>query len=340
MKIRIIGQTGEAVMPLRTSGPWLAFSDQLISSSNEIVQTNFGQKIDALIANSYSSESIAECEMNDLPKKRRVLVLWEPRINNPKTYSKKILENYGKIYTPSVDWAKKIEAEFFNWPQLDLKKSKPSFSNWNSRENKAVVVLANKFSASKGELYSLRRGVAYHSQNDGILDLFGDKWNSGPLYDLAHYLYAFLKTPLKDFDLSSNKFLMKKYNSYKGFTTDKILEMSKYRISLVMENSGDYVSEKLFDSVSSGAITIYVGPNIEKYGLDKKSVIQCNPDVTEIINTIKQIQSISVGNQLKMAKLQYISLLKSADKWDGKEVLKDLAVRINRYLKTTTKVST
>ena len=340
MKIRIVGQAGEAVMPLRASGPWLAFSDQLIGSSNEIVQTNFGQKIDALIANSYSSKSLAECEMNKLPKKRRILVLWEPSINNPKTYSEKILQNYGKIYAPSVDWAKKIQGEFFNWPQLDLRKSKPNFSNWNKRENKAVVVLANKFSASKGQLYSLRRGVAYYSQSDDVLDLFGDKWNSGALYDLGHYLYAFLKTPLKDFDCSSNKFMMKKYKNYKGFTPNKIPEMSKYRISLVIENSADYVSEKLFDSVSSGAITIYVGPNIEKYGLDQKSVIQCNPDVTEIIETIKHIQSISADNQLKIAESQYISLLKSADKWDGKVVLKDLAVRINRYLKTTTKVST
>jgi hypothetical protein len=339
MKIRLVGHSGEAVMPVGRVGPWFDFLNTLKSFSNDIAENNYGELIEALVANSHSLEAIKECDLNKVPKDRRILILWEPKIVNPKTYARKTLKNYGKIFTPSVDWAEKINAESFFWPQLDLENYQPDFSNWEERENKASIVLANKFSACKGELYSLRREIAYRTQDNDLLDLYGSKWNLGLIYDFRHYFGNVVRTPFGDIRVRSCRYLMRKFRNFKGLSKDKFKTMENYRISVVIENSADYVSEKLFDSVASGAITIYVGPRIEKYGLDGNSVIHCEPNSKEVMKRIRYLQSIPLDEQLKIAQLQYSSLLKSSASWECHEVLRDLASRINRYLASTESIS-
>jgi hypothetical protein len=97
MRIRLIGHLREDVMPVGIEGPWFDFKNTLENFQNNIVEKTFGEHIDALIANSHSTNGIKECDVSNVPKNRRVLILWEPKIVKPKTYSKKILNNYGKI---------------------------------------------------------------------------------------------------------------------------------------------------------------------------------------------------------------------------------------------------
>jgi hypothetical protein len=335
MIIRLVGHLTEAVMPVGSAGPWFNFKRTLKSYSNEITEANYGAQIDALVANSHSSEAINECDYSNVPKNRRILILWEPKIVNPITYSKKTLDNYGKIFTPSVDWAEKIGAESFLWPQLDLKIHKPNFTNWDQRLNKASIVLANKFSACEGELYSLRREIAFKTQDQGLLDLYGSKWNLGVVYDFRHYFGNLVRTPLNDISFLSFRYLMRKFRNYKGLSEDKFRTMENYRISVVFENSADYVSEKLFDSVSSGAITIYVGPDIERYGLNGNSVIQTKASAEEIIKIVRNLQSKTIDEQREIARNQYNSLLNTADDWECNLVLTKLARDINSYLAST-----
>lgn len=323
-------------MPVGSAGPWFNFARTLKSDSNEIIEANYGEKIDALVSNSHSFNAIKECDTNNVPKSRRILVLWEPKTVNPATYSKKTLENYGKIFTPSVDWAEKIHADSFLWPQLDLKVHKPDFANWDQRLNKASIVLANKFSACKGELYSLRREIAFKTQDQNLLDLYGSKWNLGAIYDFRHYFGNLLRTPLNDISFESFKYLMRNFRNFRGLSEDKFKTMENYRISVVIENSADYVSEKLFDSVSSGAITIYVGPDLEKYGISSESAIQTKASSEEIIKVVRDLQSKSTIDQRKIAKNQYNSLLITADDWECNLVLTNLARDINSYLASTT----
>jgi hypothetical protein len=335
MKIRLVGHLREAVMPVGSAGPWFNFTSTLKNYSNEITEANYGEQIDALVSNSHSSDALKECDFNNVPKNRRIFVLWEPKIVKPTTYSKKTLDNYGKIFTPSVDWAAKIDAESFLWPQLDLKVNKPNFANWDQRLNKASIVLANKFSACKGELYSLRRQIAFKTQDQDLLDLYGGKWNLGAVYDFRHYFGNLVRTPLSNISFLSSRYLMRKFRNYKGLSEDKFQTMAKYRISVVIENSADYVSEKLFDSISSGAITIYVGPDIEKYGISVDSAIQAKASAKEIIKIVRNLQSKTIDEQREIAKNQYNSLLTTADEWECNLVLTKLARDINSYLEST-----
>jgi hypothetical protein len=335
MKIRLVGHLREAVMPVGSAGPWFDFTRTLKSYSNQITEANYGEQIDALIANSHSPNAIKDCDFSNVPKNRRILILWEPKIVNPVTYSKKTLDNYGKIFTPSVDWAEKIGAESFFWPQLDLKIHKPNFNNWDQRINKASIVLANKFSACRGELYSLRREIAFKTQDQDLLDLYGSKWNLGVIYDFRHYFGNLLRTPWNDISALSCRYLMRKFRNFRGLSEDKFKTMENYSISVVIENSADYVSEKLFDSISSGAITIYVGPDLEKYGISGDSAIQTEASAEEVIKVVRNLQSKTINDQREIARKQYNSLLNTADDWECNFVLTKLAHDINSYLVST-----
>ena len=68
MKIRLVGHLREAVMPVGSAGPWFNFTSTLKSYSNKIIEGNYGEQIDALVANSHSSNALNECDFNNVPK--------------------------------------------------------------------------------------------------------------------------------------------------------------------------------------------------------------------------------------------------------------------------------
>ncbi len=335
MNIRMVGHSKNPIMNVGDEGPWHEFQRTLEESGHKVSTEAFGSKNDCLIANSHSKDALLECDANKVPINRRILVLWEPKIVIPKVYRRKILRLYGKIYAPSPDWSEKVNGEVFKWPQLNLRSHKPNYENWSSRNNKSVMVLANKFSASRGEQYSLRRELNFLCEEKNILDLYGTKWNEGNLYNLRSYVGALLRTPILNIDLRSAKLIMKTFSNFKGHCDNKRETTSKYAISIVTENSSDYISEKLFDSVSSGAITIYIGPGLERFGLDRDSAIQTAPSAEEIVKVVRQLQSKTVDQQRKIAETQYNSLLKAADNWEGNLVLTKLAKDIHSYLEST-----
>ena len=45
MRIRVVGQAGEALFPFNDSGPWAKFRDILITRKDVLVTQKFGQKI-------------------------------------------------------------------------------------------------------------------------------------------------------------------------------------------------------------------------------------------------------------------------------------------------------
>lgn len=334
MKIRLIGHSKNPTMNVGADGPWYEFKKTLEKFGHEISTDNFGAKNDCLIANSHSKDAIFECDGNKIPIKRRILILWEPDVVVPRVYKKKILKQYGKVYTPSVNWSKKVSGEVFKWPQLNLIDYKQSYENWESRNNKAVMVLANKFSAVQGEQYSLRRELNMLSTDNNTLDLYGAKWGEGNSYNLRHYFGSLVRTPILSINPRSAKLLRKSFSNFKGLSENKFSTISQYAISVVIENSSDYISEKLFDSVASGAITIYVGPDIMRYGLSGDSVIQSSASAKEIIRIIRNLQSKTINEQRKIAKNQYNSLLKTANEWECNLVLTKLARDINFYLES------
>ena len=76
------------------------------------------------------------------------------------------------------------------------------------------------------------------------------------------------------------------YPSYKGRVENKLLELSKFKYAIVIENEADFVSEKLFDAIAAKCVPIYVGPDLSMYEHLNKCVIALPANHKELLNFI------------------------------------------------------
>lgn len=330
MKIRVVGHGGESAFPFGTSGPWTEFRNEIISQGHQISDSSFGAEVDALISHRHSTEALREADHNGVPHSRRALVVWEPEIVDKERYSREVLKQYGVVYAPSPIWASKVSGKSFRWPQDAVVGIAPK-EDWIKRKNKFVIVQGNKISARKGELYSLRRKVIQGLKED--IDLYGTNWNKGIGFDWSHWSVSALNSNPREISLNSISGLGRHYVNYFGETSHKRATLVDYRLAIVIENSSDFVSEKLFDAVSAGCLVVYVGPPLAEFDIDKSSLIVCSESRSEIMKACLKIQELNVIDQYHMAHEQNTSLKTISDLWENTKVLKLLAHDILKDMK-------
>jgi len=326
MKIRITGHAGEAVFPFGLEGPWKQFEKVIEERGHLICRKDFSESADAIIANSFDSNVRNFISNSRIPKSRRILVLWEPYIVEKTRYQPRVLDLFGTVFAPSIDWAERVSGQAFPWPQ-DNFSDETIFNDWSSRINRVVVIQGNKFSATKGELYSARRRVL-KSLNENELSLFGTNWNKGMKFDWWHWSRSLKNTSLREFSLKSSYGIGRKYCQYGGGVSDKTETLRKFQISLVIENSPDFISEKLFDSVRSGCVTIYLGPSLEKYGLSSESAIEVSNNPKKIAELVQSLIKISNSERRVLAVKQFRALQPSLQDWNNYEVLSSMAQKM------------
>ena len=214
----------------------------------------------------------------------KVLIRQEPSIVIKETYTKAQTEKFDHII--DVGKVEKSENSVINWPQ-DLSEK---FSQIDGRLEKIVVINSNLLSLAKEENYSLRRKVVLEIED---LDLYGRQWNNGFRAKVLTLIKEFKKYGFK---IHNIKFLGVKsyfrfFSNYLGEVDDKKEVLSKYKYSIVIENSSDYLSEKLFDVMFSGCIPIYVGPNLANYEIPDYLYIQAKPEISDIKEKILKAKS-------------------------------------------------
>lgn len=220
-------------------------------------------KIDRLLLNSLGNHVF------------KVLVRQEPKVV--------VMENYTKGHTEKFNHIIDVgkigigEISVINWPQ-DLS---VNIDVTNDKSEKIVMINSNLLSLSKGENYSLRRQVAIEIQD---LDLYGRQWNNkfrAKLLTLIKEVkkYRFQIHNIRFYGLKN---YFRVFSNYLGEVGDKRKMLSKYKYSIVIENSSDFLSEKIFDAICSGCIPIYVGPNLVNYEIPDYLYLQARPDLLDI----------------------------------------------------------
>ncbi len=317
------GHSGEDVFPFGENGPWKEFENSILNRGHTICRGGFSETPDAIIANSYSSQIERHMRISGIPMNKRVLINWEPFIVERERYTKKVLSKFGNHYAPSIYWAERTGGKAFNWPQDEIK-DLGVFENWESRTSRAVMIQGNKFSARQGELYSLRRKVLKEMKLDE-LSLFGTNWNAGLKFDWWHWSSSLLNSRIHEISLKSIQGIGAKYSSYKGVTENKFETLGAHAISIVIENSGDFVSEKLFDSVRAGCVSVYVGPNLREFGIPRESAICVEGNPKKLAKKIRELQGMSKSDLKTIAVDQFSNLSKVSEKWINFRVLSNLA---------------
>jgi hypothetical protein len=237
-----------------------------------------------------------------------------------------VSRDYGNIfYLGAVNGTKLAN----KWP-YDHPTGTSTSPHRDHRQNRVVAIAGWRVSFIKGSLYSLRASAFEKLE----VDLFGRGWESSVLQRtkeiLANlFIAAFY---LRDFSLNVEQ-ITRKPRNFMGQASDKLATSSRYKASLVIENSIDYFSEKLFDALVARTIPVYCGPDPALLGVPEGLVIWCQPN----------LESIRSG--LEIAKLaDYDSWSSLLDTWlkefdDGsplranqvwKEIVEQISSRINR----------
>ncbi len=325
MKIRITGQSGEHLFPFESSGPWQTFKRKIVEQGHTIVVEGVELLTDALISHTHSKAYVKEAKRNQVPISKRILVIWEPRVAKSKNYSKRVLNQYGKIYAPSPIWASGVKGSEFKWPQDEVREIE-DFENWFNREDKFIVIQANKFSSLDGELYSFRRKVLLELSPH--IHLFGKNWNQGRLKDFWLWMKSAVRNFPSRISLKTLYGLGKAQKSFQGVSRNKMDTLTRYKFAIVIENSADFVSEKLFDCISAGCLVLYVGPNLDEFDIRDHDLFLCSPDIEDVTKTVHEILGLNQRDQYAIARSQNSAFCRISKDWENSNVLGLLAQNI------------
>ena len=239
----------------------------------------------------------------------KVLVRNEPLIVIPQNYKARNT----KLFDLVIDIGKQHNSKniVLNWPQ-DLS---TFHFNPTNRLGRMVVINSNLLSLKLGENYSLRRRAI---KNIKELDLYGYQWNNSFKTKIGVILKEFRKSifSLNSFYLNGLKYYMSNFENYLGPVSNKKATLAKYKYSLIIENSSDYVSEKLFDSLTAGCIPLYVGPRLTKFAIPTHLVFQAEPNLDSIKRQI--MEAHKVDYQIWLDKLQaWLTDSKTQKSWSN-----------------------
>ena len=207
---------------------------------------------------------------------KSVLVVQEPRVVLPQHSKPSILTRFDAV----LRIGRPNEIPPLKWPQS----WRTVFRN-PDRIQSAVMINSDKWSFVPGHLYWLRAALAVQSKN---LVVYGYGWERPYITRLSHRLFELARI-LSTGTMPSLKGLKNSLTvpiTYHGETRDKVSQMSNYAVAVVIENSREFLSEKLFDAWFAGCVPVYVGPNIETMGIPPQLVIQSNPDISAIQEAI------------------------------------------------------
>lgn len=216
-------------------------------------------------------------------KRFNILFRSEPECIIPSGYKEETLDAYGKVLTFGKPRTSP-NCEF--WPQFW---SKPVYFKSN-RTEKMALINANKLNFHKTEMYSLRRKAA-HSLKE--VELFGLNWNISLIAKVKIFLIELSKDPIRNvfaFPFHIDKWF-RRWPEIES-PIDKIKVLQNYKFALVIENSETYMSEKLFDALTSGCIPIYVGPDVRDFDIPPDLVMQSPASVSGIRAAYEKAKSM------------------------------------------------
>lgn len=220
-----------------------------------------------------------------------VLIMNEPCVVIPAHADSKVLALFDRI----IRVGRPPSAGGLPWPQTW--RLEP---NRGSRANKAVIVNADKWSFIGGQLYWLRAAIAGRNSD---IDVYGPGWDRATYARFAHRIFDLGRTIVNGRLPSSRglRYLLTRVKAHKGTTVDKIHTMAEYKIAIVIENSDELMTEKLFDAFFAGCIPVYVGPPVGKFGIPEELVIQAPPNIQGL--------NAGISRALEMNSKEYSSLL-------------------------------
>jgi hypothetical protein len=251
------------------------------------------------------------------------LIRQEPAVVCPANFSTFAVNNFSKIIDvgrKSVDSTLSVP-----WPQTLPPKPPKAFNVESRIAAKPVLMNANKLSFVSGELYSLRRKLIHVEP----LALYGPSWDSNighRIRTLAGEALIFSKSQ-KKLSRSALSEWFNQHPNYMGIADVKSEVLSQFKVAVAIENSPEYMSEKLLDAILAGCIPVYVGPSVADFGIPHGLVLESEPNVAAISKAITQAKEMDYDSWAERA-LTYLENPLTFSYWSPERIFSEISQHI------------
>lgn len=292
----------------------------------ELLSPAIDSSIRKIVCIDYSSSVAAEIKKLGLDPKDCTLVRMEPSVVLPANFSRSRHSQFGKVITVGgCDLQDSISVPWpLVWPSVpELEKLRNT-----ERVERVVLINGNKMSFVRGELYYLRRRAIKAIAN---LDLYGTQWDSKLASRLVIAAKSFAQAilSLKIPRPSGLTLWFSNYPKSKGSVVDKLATMAQYKYALVIENSAEYMSEKLMESLFAGCMPIYVGPDPEIFGIPKDLVIRAQPNLRSIQEALLEAEGRNIDEFHSKLRV-FLSSSEVRDLWDHRRVFELILEKVQK----------
>lgn len=269
-------------------------------------------------------------ELQALPKEvNRVLVRNEPKVVRPQNHKPALLREID--FVVDVGRPPSTKSIQVNWPQTwDLSLLESPQARDSIRSNRVSLINANKLSFVPGELYSLRRQLVTRS---GKVDTWGPGWKLNLSRKVVTALKEFVIAIRHGAGISTTslKGWLNRPRTHLGLSANKLKTLSSYNYSLVIENSMEFMSEKLFDSLFAGTYPIYVGPRLELFGIPSFVAAQASADFESVTRALESASEVDLASWRRMT-LEWLQSEGIEQAWASNHVFEQIVDTIDREL--------
>lgn len=262
--------------------------DRLVREGHVCTEVrSWNESTDVLISLDCSAMGMLRANRLRLPRNRKILMVMEPLVTAPALTSGRMVQGFGQIFAASPLWARQLGGQSFLWPQaVSPDRVDPVGSRYA-----ATLINADKRSAARHSLYGFRRSVIREFDRHGVpLAVIGHGWRDPSYRRVDKGVRACAKSIMfaqvpNVAEAFSDLRLEPKWPL--GVVHSKRQALTLAPVSVVIENSADYVSEKLFDVMRCGIPAVYVGPALGNFGIPSAVVLQVRPDPAEVLEAIR-----------------------------------------------------
>jgi hypothetical protein len=120
-----------------------------------------------------------------------------------------------------------------------------------------------------------------------------------------------------------------------GPSEDKLTTLARYDYSLVIENSTDYMSEKLFDCLFTGTLPVYVGPDPTSFGIPEFVAIHSQPNIQAVKDSMELAKKVDLQEWRRLV-LAWLNSEGIEQMWSGPFVLEKILETLDEKLFDTT----
>ena len=328
---------------------WQPFINLLINRNYQLVEHLNG---DFLIAINHNRIKVARFKRR-YPERPTILIRTEPPAVFPKQYELDVVTQYGLVITlggnrniSSGNFNKHYPYFYFENPNLfnssdkslnETVKSNKRLSlysekHWQTRTILCSYIASNKFGPTRKNNYKLRYLIVSKLKNTE-LEIFGAGWMAGRVERIRKIL-GLVRFSLENKQKINYKVLLTYALQRKidiPFVIDKHSINRKSKYSLIIENSNDFLTEKIFDALLSGCIPIYIGPDLTEFDIPENTYIQVPNNLDTLCAFMENLPKLDASNYLNSI-YDFVMSDKIIEKFDGNKVYEKILLDIDAFV--------